>query len=253
MKIKRGSVTPVDLTGQASGDYIRNDAGVYKPSGRSNLLQDALRVDTFNVLNDYSVLTSTVTGSGTISRIHRRVLVSTGVTDPSSSLLATPQNPGWQPIGANLVNFNKTIIIKARMGLAGNVNELGSERFVYFGSPYATILATPLTSKGFGFKMIGSATVGRADIYAFAHDGTSETLQATGQQMVTDGLRDYMVIAKAGTVEWYINNTLYHSITTGPTGEAASHNNIWWMAVSHAGTIVNNIISCHDFRIYVEA
>ena len=233
MEIKRGSVTPVDLTGQADGDYIQKQNGVWIPRTRVQtqieLIKNAsLERLPFEQMETHTSGTTRVELSG-----HRfqRVYAGGTVEGDRNSVAAifTNKYAGWS-VGKSIdvINWDKTAVVAVNFRIANSRPETrfwvywggtedddildGSNNYVNpttpcFGVRFDGVSHPESTMRG----IVHDGSVFRDDVFALSIDANSRWL---------------VMVSKAGYVEWYLNGVLIGSSNNGPTGDSASGENV---------------------------
>ena len=252
MEIKRGSVTPVDLTGQADGDYIRNDGGVYKPRTAGQVIRDLLYQDLWQQveINDLFFTHSAFTNTGRYrgDAGWRWRAVETSTTANSTARLSI-RNAAALSFGQTytLIDWRKVVAISFRVQvLSPTASTANSQKWIYWGDKHDDAVQDP-TRKGIGIRCDQNA------IFGITHNGTTLTSVATGQVLNGAILVDVFILSDGvGNVDWYINGVLRASSANGPAALGTAEENCIRMYLTNGADASNNVWSCHAMNIYVE-
>ena len=219
MKIKRGSVTPVDLTGQADGDYIRNDGGVWKPKNSYESLRGLIDENVYHNYPPTQWLTRAVTsGTGVTSlSVPRLVTTRTGTTAGSKAIRTSDYNHALNYIGDLRyynITFTRKIIIRV---LYATVNIADGQAWFMFG-PDRDFGAEDPTSSCIGFRLDGLALKG------IVHNGTSlEVVDLTTNVIDNERTNSMLIVSDgSGNVSWYPQETLKGSSASGPVTDGVT-------------------------------
>ena len=253
MDIKRGSVTPVDLTGQADGDYIRNDAGIYKPKTPSEVLQNMAITDLWTDASGFDLPDTATVGTGNITYRRWRQLSfdmaaqAVGAGIPSTIRVSTILRQTSWSLGKSyiILDFNKTIILQSLSSVVSTLSP-NSQRWILLGQKNDDPVADP-TSKCIGFRADGNA------LFGIAHNGTTLTSIALAPAAyLTATLRSITVISHAGQVYWYVDRVLRGETALGPTGDSGSQEQSLRILMDNHGDHERNQYLIHQLSLYVE-
>ena len=245
MEIKRGSVTPVDLTGQADGDYIRNDAGVWKPKTARNVLADLLPLAKWDSLKPRDYTETGVTGTSTIGATRPFYgLLYTGVTSNSTLYFRVSRFSGLSRSEAHtVVDFDKLIVWKFRIASAGQTTGTGIIWGMVGGCLENAAAGDP-THKAFGIKVIGTA------IHGTVHDGATQNTVDLSTAFANNP-QDILIISLAGNVQWYVDNVYKGVSNNGPTGDSTGSYNPVGYSMTNGANAAAHRLNIYDAKLYV--
>ena len=221
MKIKRGSVTPVDLTGQADGDLMQRDGGVWVPRdtmGLMPVIADSMAV--FDILT-FNLFSSNTTESGSTNSSNSATYyaqASTGITAGSRGLLYSLYRSGllsgWNDAG---VDFDKPIVVSMSFGLAANTTN--GECGVALGGFNAGEIGSWMVRGGIG------CLVKNNQLYFQYHNGATKTEVDSGVTLNTTTKHRLTISHHPGSkIDYYLNGVLAHTGTTNiPSGFSESY------------------------------
>lgn len=219
MDIKRGSVTPVDLTGQADGDYIRNDAGVYKPKTPDDVIQDLISVNgQWSTFSPDDLFRQATTNTGAVLRYPRYNRLTTGTTANSTVRINGTYFNAWTP-GNNhaVMSYNNPILFRTVCAFVMNAATApNGKAWGVFGVERDAAIADP-TVKSIGFRVDAYALKG------IVHNGAGLTVVDLSTTLTANIAYIIDIYSDgSGNVYWYLNNVLKGSTALGPTGNATS-------------------------------
>ena len=242
-------VLPKDLTGQASGDYIRNDAGVWKPLTLNEVLRD---IYSKYIILDIPLLTFNETTSATGSAdtpvvTAQRVYLRTRSTANSETYAQTSDrmtiSTGTTTTRMNWSKYNQMAIKLHNRGMLAGAN---AQRWFIWGIPAGAAFGDP-TDKCIGFRVDGTAIKG------ICHNGSAlvvEDLATTINEW--DGWGLNVVSHGDGNIDWYINGVLKASSAVGPTGTPTTHAGAFRLALGNGASAGDNAMETNNLTVVAE-
>ena len=246
-RFKPAGIAPVNLDGQADGDYIRNDAGIWKPKNAGQVLSDLLPDSKWDTIRskDYSV--TGTTGSGALLQINPfYIYAGAGATANSTARFRVYRLAGFsRGTTHSTIDFDKLICWKIRVHSANVTTATGIIWAMWGGSLEDAAPADP-TSKAIGIKIIGTA------IHGLVHDGTNmNTVDLT--TAYSRYAQDILIVSQAGNVKWYIDDVYKGESNDGPTGLSAASECTLGFGITNGANEADHRLYVHDGKIYVEA
>ena len=255
-RFKPAGIAPVNLDGQADGDYIRNDAGVWKPKTANEVMQDVLNtteewayVDDFDRFLSQRAATNTGEVGTGVENTWRRFIIKTGATANSTYRASSDSRHGIQyGQGVMKLDFSRKIILNFAIHTQHpNYESANAQRWITLGEASGDAVADP-AKKAIGIRIDNLAISG------IVHDGATLTAVALGESMSAGNVRNIVIVSDgAGNVDWYYNGAYKASSAAGPTGQTAN-----WGDAAFRMFITNNA-DAHDnwfvimsYRMYFE-
>ena len=246
MEIKRGSVTPVDLTGQAGGDYIRNDGGVWKPKTPSEVLQNIVMTDQFQAITGYHFTETAVTNSGVVGADAktRKVLVDSGTTANSTARASTRVMGFNAGTHQSFISFDAFTILHL---VISKYDDTSTGVFwAYYGNIYDDAVADP-ESKGIGLRIDYRAIKG------IVHDGATLTAVDLATDTTLRLPMIYDIVSHGnGTVDWYINGALKGTTNSGPVGQSDGGAGAMRYFLTNGANAASHRFDIYQTRMYVK-
>ena len=246
MDIKRGSVTPVDLTGQADGDYLRNDAGVWKPRTPSAVLQNIVMTDQFETIDVDHFLSTAVALSGSVGAniAYRRLAVDSGTTANSTARASTREmafNSGKNTV---FIDFDAMTILRLTIA---RYNDTSTGVFwAFYGNIHNDAVADP-ARKGIGLRIDYRAIKG------IVHDGAALTVVDLTTNTTSRLPIIYDIVSHGnGTVDWYINGVFKDTTNSGPTGQSDAEAGAMRYFLTNGANAAAHRFDIFQNRIYVK-
>ena len=213
---KNYAVGPVDLTGQADGDYIRNDGGGWKPRTTAELVQDIILQDQWSVYQCAELDNRAVAGTGSAVIDSTRYLgLTTGATAGGSARAGIADRSGWTiNTDYRTMDFGKPIILVSFVR-PETTTGTNSQYWGYIGVDDGAAMSDP-TTKGIGFRCDCLAVKG------IVHDGATLTVVDLTTNLVRRRAHKIAVVSDgAGNVSWYVDDVYKANTALGPVGVSA--------------------------------
>jgi hypothetical protein len=256
MQIKRGSVTPVDLTGQASGDYLRNDGGIWKPKPISDTVRKISLEPTCvdfpltSILTISTIVGTGAVGTGTSAPGARSMNITTGGTAGSSILYVSERNPGYS-IGqyASVVSWNRVIL---SMRIQDRTNTATMYNVFKWWAGFGWGASATIDTIGNPQRKSIGIMVENNNISGTTHNGTTFT-ETSFTQATADALVDFLIDCNAGTVDYYVNGVLRGTTAGGPTGNSGIGDARFYWGITNGTQATAFTAILNSMKLYVGA
>ena len=246
---EQNTVFPADLTGQADGDYIRNDGGVWKPRTTFDTCQHLLTSNESELMALDSAFNYSY-ASGTATKgmfVPRRLGLYTGTTANSAITLAYNHRAGWSAgLGYLQLNWSKKVVLSFRWNVFNSINSTANS-IKYFGIGGSSDNADTMqgSSRFFGVRAEQNA------MYAvYCNNDATITKTSLGRNFSGGTLIDMLIISENGALTYYADGVELLSVSSG--GPTDTGNGAIKAYITNGADAVMNYLFFHSIKVLVE-